>query len=363
MNTRNLKIVFVIFYLWLAPCRSFPQQISRVVGRLAPPLKVYKWLKGTPITGFEKGQVYIVEFTGAGCSACQAFMPHLSSLARKYSQQAAVISIYVRQNGIDPKDFTDTSYVNKTRRYVESMGEMMSYHVAIDDPEQTMVNSWMKVSGILYIPSVWVINRSGKVSWIGNAHFLEPVMQKVIQNSFTGSEVKAQEHKEKLYQERMNDALNDKGDAGVTRIDSLIAEYPDHPPLYVDKFKILLEKDEDSAYLFVRDILDNKYGDIEISALLPDMAQIIIRKENDLRNPDWDLVIQMMDRAAEHSQLDRFSAYIFSTQADAYAKKKNYPKAIETQRKAILFLKDGDTQDAARMRLQEKLAQYMNSAQ
>lgn len=32
------------------------------IGSSAPPLKIAKWIKGTPIDGFEKGKVYVLEF-------------------------------------------------------------------------------------------------------------------------------------------------------------------------------------------------------------------------------------------------------------------------------------------------------------
>src|SRR5687768_10072414 len=32
------------------------------VGDKAPPLSIEKWVKGEPITGFEKGRIYVVEF-------------------------------------------------------------------------------------------------------------------------------------------------------------------------------------------------------------------------------------------------------------------------------------------------------------
>lgn len=32
------------------------------IGSPAPPLKIAKWIKGTPITGFQKGKVYVLEF-------------------------------------------------------------------------------------------------------------------------------------------------------------------------------------------------------------------------------------------------------------------------------------------------------------
>ena len=37
------------------------------VGSAAPALKASRWLKGTPVAGFEKGKVYVVEFWATWC--------------------------------------------------------------------------------------------------------------------------------------------------------------------------------------------------------------------------------------------------------------------------------------------------------
>src|SRR5262245_47956469 len=39
-----------------------PEELNLQAGGAAPELKVYKWVKGDPVRGFDKGKTYVVEF-------------------------------------------------------------------------------------------------------------------------------------------------------------------------------------------------------------------------------------------------------------------------------------------------------------
>jgi len=86
------------------------------VGDRAPEFKVEKFLKGEPITGFEKGQVYVVEFWATWCGPCIAAMPHLSELQRHYKDDGVTFigtNIWERYNDDTEK---------KVAEFVEEQG-------------------------------------------------------------------------------------------------------------------------------------------------------------------------------------------------------------------------------------------------
>ena len=63
------------------------------VGDRAPALTVEKWVKGEPVTGFEKGKTYVVEFWATWCGPCIASMPHLSALQKEYKDKVTIIGV------------------------------------------------------------------------------------------------------------------------------------------------------------------------------------------------------------------------------------------------------------------------------
>ena len=53
-------------------------------GDPAPKLKPGKWIQGEPVSEFEKGKAYIVEFWATWCPPCRASIPHLNEIHTKF---------------------------------------------------------------------------------------------------------------------------------------------------------------------------------------------------------------------------------------------------------------------------------------
>lgn len=153
------------------------------IGDKAPRLKVYKWVKGLPVAQFKKGQTYVVDFGATWCVPCAAAIPHITNLAKKFGNKLNVVGVFVME---PKKNSIDSSYVQNVMKYVEKQGDKMEYNVAVDDPKETMQNTWLKAAALDGIPQVFIIDKNGLIAWMGNPNpvFLDHLVTLALDSSY-----------------------------------------------------------------------------------------------------------------------------------------------------------------------------------
>jgi thiol-disulfide isomerase/thioredoxin len=144
-----------------------------VVGAKAPAISAFKWIKGKPLTEFEKGKLYVIEFGATWCTPCDAAIPELTALADKYKNEASVVSIFVMEQNDDPTNNLNPSYLTRVERYIAKRQERIHYAVGVDNPQKTMESTWLKASGKIGVPYTFIIDKEGMIAWIGSD--LKPV--------------------------------------------------------------------------------------------------------------------------------------------------------------------------------------------
>ena len=161
----KLSIISILYISICANAQSNVQERALKVGDKAPPINVFKWIKGVPVVEFKKGQVYIVEFGATWCHPCAEAIPHLTEIAKKYGDKLNVIGVFVMEL---QKDSKDISYISNVEKYVRKQGDGMIYNIAVDGPKRDMDNAWTKKTGISGIPQTFIIDKKGIIAWIGN---------------------------------------------------------------------------------------------------------------------------------------------------------------------------------------------------
>ncbi len=128
-------------------------------------IHVFKWIKGNPIREFAKGKTYVVEFGATWCKPCAESIPHLTDIARKFSDDVSVMSIFVMEdaNAQSTKN-GEPPYLAKVEKYVARQAGAMSYNVAVDGPEKSMELDWLKASGTDGIPYTFVVDKNGRIA-------------------------------------------------------------------------------------------------------------------------------------------------------------------------------------------------------
>jgi thiol-disulfide isomerase/thioredoxin len=125
------------------------------VGDSAPGLDIEEWVKGDEVS-IQEGKVYIIEFWATWCGPCRASIPHLTKLQEQFDDDLVIVGVSAEE----------TSAV---RPFVKKMGKKMEYTVAVDRRRSTS-RAWLEAAGINGIPAAFIVDKKGKIAFIGNPH-------------------------------------------------------------------------------------------------------------------------------------------------------------------------------------------------
>lgn len=277
-------------------------------GDKAPGLNVATYVKGSPISEFEEGTAYLVDFWATWCGPCIAAMPHLTELQEKYEGdnfRLIGVSIWEQQEGDELIDHVSS--------WVEKRDEQMGYTVAIDD-NGTMAEEWMRTSGQQGIPTAMIVDRSGDIAWIGygNEPAMDYALEAVIDGSWDTDKARADR---------------------VTRVKEEATQ--GNQRVWFGRFMELADAGEqDRAATLAAALLAD--GTLTIPGALNGIAWKIV--ENEGWSPAAagvarDLAIEAVERVGD-------DAAILDTLAWAYYRLGDYDNAIATQTKAIENARD-----------------------
>jgi len=149
------------------------------VGDDAPALKASKWLQGDEVKKFEKDHVYVVEFWATWCGPCIAMMPHVAEMQEQFKKDVTFI-------GFSSKD-DDGNDETKVTEFVKKRGKKLKYTFAFEEERDTN-DAYMKASGQGGIPCSFVIDKAGKIAFIGHPMYLDVVLPKVVSGKWDAKE-------------------------------------------------------------------------------------------------------------------------------------------------------------------------------
>jgi len=151
--------------------------ISLKVGDPAPALKASKWLQGQEVTKFEKDKVYVVEFWATWCGPCIVMMPHMAEMQAEYRDKGVT---FIGYSAKDPNNNEE-----KVTEFVKKRGPKLKYTFAYGDDRGTY-DAWMRAAGRGGIPCSFVVDKAGKIAYIGHPMFLDVVLPKVVEGNWKG---------------------------------------------------------------------------------------------------------------------------------------------------------------------------------
>ncbi|MGY3611171.1 MULTISPECIES: TlpA disulfide reductase family protein [unclassified Bradyrhizobium] len=153
----------------------------------APPIKVENWLRGQPLTSFQPGKVYIVEFFATWCAPCVAALSHLVQLQEKYRDSG------VEALGIAARERAQTADEARSKLDAWLTEKLPNLNCRIGfDYTREMNKLWMDPSFSVGIPTSFVVDRDGHIAFIGHPTQLDDVLPKILSGSWrTRDEAKA----------------------------------------------------------------------------------------------------------------------------------------------------------------------------
>ena len=113
------------------------------IGDPAPPLQTGKWVQGEPVSSFDSNHVYLVEFWSGGSAQSRACIPHLDEIWQKYKDKDLIV---IGQDVYEQDE-------NGVGEFVKSMGDKMTYRVALDEAVQ-LARQFGATDGHKYVNAV-----------------------------------------------------------------------------------------------------------------------------------------------------------------------------------------------------------------
>jgi len=325
-------------------------------GDPAPPVKVAKWFKGTPVTAFEPGKVYVVEFWATWCGPCRQSIPHLTELAHKYQGKVTFAGVSVWER--------DADYLTKVGKFVEEMGDKMDYNVAADEQANTMAETWMAAAGENGIPCAFVVDGAGKIAWIGHPMAdLGPTLDKVLAGTWDVDEFKTgreKQQKAEAAQEELNSQLGElvrqgKYAEALKVLDAAIAKDKGSEADYAfARFTLLSRVDEAKGQAYALKIAQTFYKDQPEA--LNQLAWTIVMPKTSLKKPNYKIGLQIAQMAA--SATKNSNPDILDTLAMAQYRNGQKAASIATQTRAVQLAKKQGANPQNLADMQARLKQF-----
>jgi thiol-disulfide isomerase/thioredoxin len=189
------------------------------VGDPAPPLAVSTWLHGAEVKGFEPGRLYVVEFWATWCGPCRQIMPHMGDLQDEYRDKGVTFIGFASE--ANDKEA-------KVNAFVAKQGAKLGYTFAFGSGTETH-NAYMKASGQNGIPCSFVVDKQGRIAYIGHPLFLDYVLPKVLDGTWdqkAGAETLAAADKDFDAAYAVMMTTTNSAEAGLEALAKFAAKWP-----------------------------------------------------------------------------------------------------------------------------------------
>ena len=335
----------------VTPAAQRPITFARINPPIQPGARVSfpslaSWVKGTPITSFTPGKVYVFEFFSTSCSHCKEFAELITRLARTYGAQGAeFIAITDEEAPI-------------VKAWLDQPGKLNEVpYAVVSDPDRSAMITLQNGTFRNFNPRFFVI-KNGIVQWFGHPKEAEEPIAKVVAGTWDPETVRAAAitdstvSRGKDLLDRVARECDKTGDwtPMFTALDAVRAAIPERAGQYdAQRFVIMIGLGDmpDAGYEFGRRIAKEYAQDMPTTRSL---ARAILNSPYAKRR-DVDFAMELAVTADTLAKGE--DARAADTLGLAWFSKGNREKAIENAERAVKLEKDQKTREQYQQALQK----------
>ncbi|MBX4996183.1 TlpA family protein disulfide reductase [Rhizobium lentis] len=152
------------------------------LGSPAPPIKVQNWLRGDPLSNFQLGKIYVVEFFSTTCGYLGPELSDLAKLHKKFRDTRVEFIGIAASEEVATADDARAQVDASITKSLPNTNIRMGF-----DHSGEMDEDWLKASLSFHVPKTFVVDRDGSIAFIGDLVMLQDVLPKVIDGTWRAS--------------------------------------------------------------------------------------------------------------------------------------------------------------------------------
>ncbi|MBX4876526.1 TlpA family protein disulfide reductase [Rhizobium bangladeshense] len=140
------------------------------IGSPAPSINVQHWLRGDPLSNFQLGKIYILDFFSTTCGYCGPVLSHLAQMQEEFSDMG------VELIGVAANEEAETANeaLAQVDKWVTKWLPNTKIRIGFDHSGE-MAKHWLLASLSFHLPQAFIVGRDGSIAFIGDPDM--PVLQ------------------------------------------------------------------------------------------------------------------------------------------------------------------------------------------